>query len=375
MIILLVIVDVVDNVTMFRKIIICVTNDLSTDQRVHKVALTLVNKADFEVILVGRKLKTSPELDRIYAIHRFRLWINSGPLFYLFYNIRLLFYLLFNSFNVLLSNDLDTLPACKIAAKIKNRQVVFDSHELFTEVPELVNRPQVKKVWECIEKAFVKGLKHCYTVCEPIANIYKQQYGVDMQVVRNVPHKQAVLNEEKFEMPTIIYQGALNVGRGIELMIHVMQHLPDFELIICGKGDLEKKLRTLVADNKIANVQFKGHQSFAALAKITSQSHIGLSWEENIGKNYYYALPNKLFDYIQARIPVLVSNLPTMRQIVDQYGVGEVLLNKEAEEIASQIRTIYANRHTFAEALNRAANELCWENEEHVLLEIFNQTV
>lgn len=358
-----------------KKVIICVTNDLSTDQRVHKVAQSLMAKGGYEVVLVGRRLKSSPDIDRDYATERFRVWINKGPFFYLFYNIRLFIYLIFSNFQIVLSNDLDTLPACKTAAKLKKKKLVYDSHELFTEVPELVARPKIKAIWERIEKKFISNIQWSYTVCEPIADIYKSKYHINMQVIRNLPLKQSQPEIDKFDTPTLIYQGALNMGRGLELMIDVMSYLPDFQLVICGTGYLLKTLQDLCIEKKLTNVNFTGHLDFTALQQMTSQAHIGLSWEENIGKNYYFALPNKLFDYIQARIPVLISDLPAMRQIVDGYNVGKVLSDRNPEKIALQIRAIYTNRHTFAEALEEASHELCWEKEERKLLEIFNQIV
>ncbi len=134
-----------------KRIIVSVTNDLTTDQRVAKVCDTLT-KMGFSVLLIGRKLKNSENINRNYKIVRFRLLFNKGFLFYAEYNLRLFFKLLFLKKDVLLSNDLDTLLPNYLIHKIFKTKLVYDSHELFTEVPELTNRPFVQKFWLTIEK-------------------------------------------------------------------------------------------------------------------------------------------------------------------------------------------------------------------------------
>src|SRR5690554_2991253 len=128
-----------------KKIIVSVTNDLYTDQRVHKVCMFLYENG-YEVLLVGRKLKNSePITDRPYSIKRFKLVFNAGALFYSNYNLRLFWFLLFTRFDVLLSNDLDTLLANYCAHRLKSKsRLVYDTHELFTEVPELTARQKVR---------------------------------------------------------------------------------------------------------------------------------------------------------------------------------------------------------------------------------------
>ncbi len=354
-----------------ERIIICVTNDLSTDQRVHKTALTLKERLGKEVWVVGRKRRHSPDLNRAYKTIRFRLPVNKGPFFYALYNLRLFIFLLVHRADKILSNDLDTLPASRLAAGIKGTRLIYDSHELFTEVPELINRPRVKQIWNWLEKISVKKVDRFYTVCEPIAEIYAKKYDKQVDVVRNVPLYRENPLIEKFEKPTLIYQGVLNIGRGIDLMIETMDYLPQFQLIICGSGDVEMDLKRKASQSKYKNIIFKGQIDFDSMQNLTPGAHIGLSWEENMGLNYYYALPNKVFDYIQARIPVLVANLPGMKSIVSQYEVGAVLEERQPEKIANQIVRIFEKRHTFDAALEKAAVDLNWNKEAQKLIDIF----
>ena len=112
-----------------------------------------------------------------------------GFLFYKFFNIRLFFYLLLHKADLLVSNDLDTLLPNFLISKIKNLPLVYDSHEYFTGVPEIQNRPFVKWVWKSLEKSIFQRLKYVITVSEPIASLYENLYSVKPVVIRNLAKK------------------------------------------------------------------------------------------------------------------------------------------------------------------------------------------
>ena len=361
-----------------KKIIVSVTSDLVSDSRVHKICNTLQNMG-FEVLLVGRKLPKSLSVEsRQYAVRRFDLPIIKGPQFYALFNIRLFLFLLFSKSDILLSNDLDTLPANFIVSKIKNKPLVYDSHEYFTEVPELINRPRVKKVWEWIEKKMVPKIKYAITVCDSIANIYFEKYSTHFKVVRNIPVSAKTVSIEKIEKSEkiILYQGAVNIGRGLEQAILAMHFIENAILIIAGDGDIKTDLEKLVAKENLQNkVDFKGRLPLDELIKLTPQAHLGLSIEEDLGLNYRYALPNKLFDYIHAQVPVLITNLPEMAAIINQYRIGEITESLEPKFLSEKIVDALENeekRKIWFENLKVAARELTWENEEKVIHEIFS---
>lgn len=356
------------------KILVSVINDLVTDQRVNRICNSLHN-AGYDVKLIGRKLKKSQDVNRNYQTKRLKLIFTRGFLFYAFYNVRLFFYMLFQKADIYLSNDLDTLPANYLLSRLKRKTLVFDSHEYFPEVPELIDRKRVQNFWLKIEEAIIPKLKHCYTVSPSIAELYKEKYGVDFDVVRNLPVKQTFDSFEKFDQKTIIYQGALNVSRGIELLIDAMKYMPDYKLIIAGEGDITRSLKQKVQDSNLdKQIEFLGRIPLEELREITRKAHIGLSLEEDRGLNYRFALPNKLFDYIQAQIPVIVSDLPEMKKIVQDYKVGKVLDERNAEKLAGLIQSCvneYETTDKFKSQLKLAAEELCWEKEEGKLLNIF----
>ncbi|GAB4286810.1 MAG: hypothetical protein Kow0068_12460 [Marinilabiliales bacterium] len=352
-----------------EKVIISVINDLATDQRVHRVALTLHNEG-YDVLLVGRKLKNSPEVNRVYKIKRFKLLFNKGPLFYACYNLRLFIFLLFAKCDILISNDLDTLPANYCISKIRKKKLIYDSHEYFTEVPELINRPGTKKIWQKIERKILPKIKYSYTVCESLAEIYNEKYGINMKVIRNVPFYKEKIEKQDNPVKIIIYQGALNINRGLEEMISAMQFIDNAVFQIIGDGDIREKLIQLVKEKNLTDkVKFLGRKKLEELHKYTANADLGISLEQKAGLNYYYSLPNKIFDNIQARIPVLCSDFPEMNKIVSKYNIGKTISDYSPVAISKKVKEILNTKYD-NELFEKAAKELCWENEKTVLLEI-----
>lgn len=361
-----------------KKIIVSVTNDLSTDQRVDKICNTLLD-LNFDVLLLGRILPQSESIERVYKTKRFKLWFNKGVLFYANYNIRLFFFLLFNKPDVFWSNDLDTLWANYIVSRWKNKQLIFDSHEYFTEVPELLDRPKVQRFWKRIERNILPKLKHVLTVSPSIADLYKKEYNIDVKLLRNVP----LLKQNPIEVETIktngkkiiIYQGAINVNRGIEHMVEAMKYIDNAILYILGKGDISEQIKSLIIKlNLTEKVKMLGEIPLGKLHEYTIQANLGLSLEEDKGLSYRFALPNKLFDYIHAGLPVLISNLPEMKNLVNQYQLGDTIERHEAKHIAEKISAMLNNETQmgiWSENAKKATLELNWEKEKHVIAGLF----
>jgi glycosyltransferase involved in cell wall biosynthesis len=175
----------------------------------------------------------------------------------------------------------------------------------------------------------------------------------------------------------VLYQGALNIGRGLEQVILAMKYVKNARLVIAGDGNIRKLLEALVQTENLQNkVTFKGRLSIEELKILTPTADLGLSIEEDLGLNYRFALPNKLFDYIQAQVPVLVTNLPEMAAIVHRYKVGEITDSLEPEMLAEKISDCLENaekRKVWLQNLPNAASELTWGNEENVIREIFEK--
>jgi glycosyltransferase involved in cell wall biosynthesis len=368
-----------------KNAIVAVTNDLTTDQRVHRSCTTLTGMG-YSVVLVGRRLRDSLTLaPREYATERMRLVFDKGPLFYAEYNIRLFFYLLLKKAALIVTNDTDTLPAGFLASMIRRIPLLHDCHEYFRGVPELVGRPRVASAWKFLEDLIFPRLKYVIAVNGSVADLYSSEYHVLIRVVRNVPFRKETADRSKklalgipASKKVIFYQGAVNVDRGLEEAILSMRYVRhDAILVIAGTGDIILKLKSLVAKEKLeGRVLFTGQIPFQELHHYTSIADIGLSVEKNVGVNYQNCLPNKFLDYIQARVPVLVTPFPEMKQIVEHYRIGEFIHSHDPSHLAERLDAMLGNEARMAEYranLEKAAGELCWENEASVLTDLVKQ--
>jgi len=361
-----------------NRIIISVTNDLATDQRVIKTC-DCFNELGYEILLIGRKLKNSPELKFSFKTIRFKLLFNSGFLFYAEYNLRLFFKLLFSKKNLLYANDLDTLLPNYLISRLTHSKLIYDSHEYFTEVPELITRPRIRAFWLKIESHIFPKLKNAITVNYKIAEIYKCKYKVPITVIRNIPKPYTVKKTDSFsvldkEHKFIIYQGSLNLGRGLELMIDSMLYLKDYKLLIVGDGDISGKLKNQAERLHLQDqVVFLGRILPNKLKIITRQAELGLSLEEDLGLNYRYCLPNKVFDYIYAGIPILVSDLPILKELLAENKIGTCLMNRNPEILAAQIEKMILNKQEFSNGIEKAKAKYNWSNEQKTLVNFINE--
>ena len=290
---------------------VLVSNDLVFDQRVRKVCGTLVDMG-FELTLIGRKLPDSAPLERPYDTRRFRLPFTGGALFYASLNIRLFFYLLGARTDVILANDLDTLPAAWLVANLRGKQVVYDSHEYFTEAAGLTGRNFQKKCWLAIERRIFPKLTRVFTVNETIAKAYRDNYGVDVRVLRNVPPRRTDLptaTRAELGLPEtghlVILQGAFWILIGVHgEAAQAITKVPDAHLLLIGAGqEWDQVQEWLKGEGKGANIIQLPRLPFEEL-QVHCLGKIWVSHSTNpTTSNYRYSLPNKLFDYIQMRTP------------------------------------------------------------------------
>lgn len=360
-----------------EKIVFSVINDYSGDRRIQRIAGYL-SEMGADVSIICRRLPDSlPVTDFPYPVYRMRLFFKTGKFFYIEFTLRLFLKLLFFRADTLVSNDLDTLLPNFVVSKIRRKKLVYDSHEYYTESPEIIHRPFIQKIWLKVEQWILPKLKQVYTVNESIAKIYSGLYHIPVKVVRNLPLRRDAppYNYElKRKENILIYQGALNLGRGIELMIEAMDYLPDYQLWIVGKGDIETKLKAMGEGKK--NIRFWGFQKPADLLSFTEKALLGLSLEEDMGLNYRYASPNKIVDYIQSGVPCLCSDLPEMSALVLQHKTGNILsfAERNPESLALKIKNLTENEplyRTLYQNCAEAAESLCWEKEKPRLNPIF----
>lgn len=367
-----------------KKIICTVTNDLTYDQRMQRICTSL-QKNKFDVQLIGRAVSTSKPLSNmVFSQYRLNCFFNKGVLFYAEFNLRLLLFLLFTSFDIVCGCDLDTLPAAFVAAKLKRKKVVYDAHEYFPESPELIGKPFKQSVWLLIEKWIVPNVDAVYTVTNSIAQLFNKKYNVNAKLVRNFPFKnnpksyeQKAAKNIEASTPILLYQGAVNVGRGINEMLLAMLKIDNAVFYIAGDGDeynaIQSNIQQLQLENK---VKLLGKKTPEALKLITKQAYIGINLLENRGLSYYYSLGNKTFDYIQAGIPQVLIGFPEYIALNQQYEIGIVVKELTIEHVIQAIQQLLQNKELYKRLQNncqKVRNELCWEKEEKYLLEIYNR--
>lgn len=353
-----------------KKIFVAVTNDISTDYRVHKICNYLISRG-FEVDVYGRILPNTIAVKRDYKIIRKKHFFNNEAWFYAEFNLRLFFHLLFRKYNYILANDLDTLPACFFVSNLKNTELVYDSHELFSEGPELQGRKFVQGFWRKLEDFFLPRIKKSYTVSHSIAEFYDTKYQNKMGLIRNIPLKQEVLEVDEVCFPTknktILYQGVLNPGRGLKPMIKALHFIDNLDLIIIGYGKVEEELKDFVVEEKmIHRVHFLGRISRDKLFNYTKKATLGMVLEEPLGLSFQYSLPNKLFDYIHAEIPIIAGNLPEIARIIQTYKVGVLVDDYAPKSIAKTINMLLKDTVLLSQIKGHQQNAkevLCWENE------------
>ena len=359
-----------------KSIAICSTSDISTDYRLHKMALTL-SKAGYKPYFIARKRKNYKNKSESFPVKIMGLFFEKGSLFYLEFTIRLFFKLISKPPDIIFSVDLDSLPAARLSKVFSGRPLIFDSHEYFPEVPELQHRPAIKKIWQLLEKWSIPGVDFGITVCEPIADIYNEKYNKTFRIIKNLPLAPKTKDTSltgKNEKFTLIYQGAVNIGRGLKETIECLSYLKDVNLIIVGDGDIFGDIKELIEHHNLSHrVMLTGRIPFQEIKEYTKKADLGLCIMENIGLNYYYSLPNRIFDYIQHGVPVLAVDFPEIKKVVEGYDVGlcvSSLEPKKLAEVITQIREKKEKLRQWKANTSKASTELVWEKEEYNLIDI-----
>lgn len=357
--------------------VISVTNEIAYDQRMLKTAQTLVSNG-LVVSIVGRMKRSSSSSELInlpFNTHRFNLIFSKGKFFYLEYNLRLFFYLLFHSADIYCAVDLDTIVPNYLISKLKSKPLICDAHEYFTEVPELQGREFEKSIWKYLERRILPHCDKIYTVSHGISEIFQEEYGKKVEVICNFPRKQTKSNDVIKEN-VIIYQGDLNEGRGLEMAIRAMDKLPDWKLWIVGDGYHRKILESILNQIQFKDrVFFWGKKTPVELRDLTSKAKFGINLLENKGLNYYYSLANKYFDFIQVGVIPISMNFPEYRRIQEQYNCSVLIDRLEESEYLSALQSVISDEINYSDLLKNcdiAGSFLTWENQEEKLCSIYN---
>jgi glycosyltransferase involved in cell wall biosynthesis len=339
----------------------------------HRICTTLAQNG-YRVTLVGFGLPDSLPLKKeAFRQKRIRCRFLKGKRFYAEYNIRLFFYLLFRKMDAVCAIDLDTILPCLNISRLKGIPRIYDAHELFTELKEVISRPSIHRKWLRIEKHTVPKFRLGYTVSEGIAEEFRKRYGVEYSVIRNMPrlrHPAPGVSNRHF----ILYQGAVNEARAFEYLVPAMQKV-NSKLVVCGDGNFMPQLKALIREYGLEDkIELKGKVSPDALWEVSLQASIGIAVAENQGLNQFLALPNKFFDYIHAGLPQVTMNFPEYQKINRRFEVALLIDDLAPERIALAINNLLQDDVLYSKLQAnclRARQELNWEEEEKKLVAFY----
>ena len=336
---------------------------------------TSLAKAGYDITLIGRRMSnTVPLRQQSYKQKRLNCWFEKGKLFYAEYNTRLFFFLLFKKMDAICAIDMDTILPCYYLSKIKGIKRICDAHEYFSQQKEIISRPAVYKIWHWIEKRYLPKFPDGYTVGHCISAEFKKLYGVNYEVIRNIPLMKENSNNSFAKEKIVLYQGAVNEARGFEWLIPAMKNM-DAVLHIYGDGNFMEQANVLIQTNNLRDKVFmKGKLLPDALEEITKQAYIGINLVEHKGLNQYYSLANKFFDLVQNGIPQVTMNFPEYKNINDKFKVALLIDDLNISNIEKNINLLLKNESLYKELQQNclaAAKVLNWQQEEIRLLAFY----
>jgi len=336
---------------------------------------TSLATSGFEILLLGFNKKNSKPLgQKKFKQHRLGLLFQKGPLFFIETNIRLFFYLLFHKADILVADDLDTALPVLFASVIRRTIRVFDAHELFCEMHDIISRPRIYKLWKAIERFCQPRFPLGYTENEGYAAAYHKMYGVHYFIIMNSPYLKEAPPLTPKDEHSLIYQGVIEKGRGFEGLVPAMQKV-NAHVTICGSGGFLPEVKKEVHERKLTDkFDFKGFVLPEQLSQYTRQAYVGLNLNDNLGASFYLSLSNRFFDYMHAGIPQLTMNYPENKKINDVFEIGILIDDLHPDTIARGLNTLLTDKALYARLQQNClqAREIYnWNTEEKKLIHFY----
>ena len=366
-----------------RKILFCTLSSIDNDSRVLKEISTLT-KNGYQIVSLSVNTKSNFNFLNKVVHHRpGRIFgIPGFSLIGLYFNY-FRFVLRQKGIYIIHCNDLNTLPA-GVFAKMFNRKLklVYDSHEY-----AINDTPYESKIsiWlkYFIERILIQFADKVITVSNSIANEYKRLYNIPKpSLILNCPRyheqqKKDIFRNEfniRSDQNIFLYQGALSRGRGIEIMVQVFETFKsdDNVLIFMGYGPLETFIKNV--SKEYTNIYFHPAVSTDILLEYTSSADFGISTIKDSCLSYRYCLPNKLFEYFMAGIPVIVSNLYEMKSLVEKYQAGIVSGSNSVQGFTKAVEeSLNQDYLRMVENVKKTRKRFCWEEQEKKLIKIYKE--
>lgn len=361
---------------MKKKAVITFLGNALFDTRVMNLYSSLKER-DIDVTVVcfdyRRSGVTSDNKDfRIYSIPKG----GNSLFFYVKFALLLTANLTVKKYDYYFAEDIFTLPFSQLFAGLYNSKLIYDSRELYPFLAGLRKKSTNQKIISYLERRYIYKADNVMVTGEMDGEFLSEYYNLkNILLLRNLPKRvkktEPVNLRKDLNIPAkdllIVYQGVLLEGRGIEILIKAVKHFDDVHLIILGDGEFKSKFESLAIElNVEMRVHFLGMLTQDKLLNYTAAADLGAALIENLSKSYYFALPNKLFEYIMAEVPVVVSNLPQMKKVVEDYKVGFVMMEWEVEALVELLGKIKENKDQLRDMkrnASKASQKLNWERE------------
>lgn len=305
--------------------------------------------------------------------------------------------LLAHSARLFHASDLYTLEACADAARRQESLYSFDSRELYAHVAATRGRPWVRWWWSRLERRLLPGSACTFAVSDGIADYLERKYDIGRPVVvHNVPERSTeptdhsslvpaqtmpiVLDDRGIasHVPIVVHLGQMKKDRGCEQLILAMEHVSSAHLVFLGYGPIERDLKKLVASRRLSGkVHFLPPVGPREVRTALTGATIGVTMLEDTCLNHRYALPNKLFDYMSAGLPVLASNLDEVARVVRGHDLGRTADPQDPLDIAAAITGMVSHPDLPKWSKNSlaAAETFSWENASQPFMQEINRVL
>ncbi|WP_436887687.1 glycosyltransferase [Mammaliicoccus sciuri] len=284
------------------------------------------------------------------------------------------------------ANDLNTLPQAIVCSKLrlKPKPLIYDSHEVQSDRTGY-NPKTIKRIESFMLKFVNQMIVENHTRAKYNEDIYgfypktlynySEKYNIEEKPQINL-HKKISINEDE---KILLYQGGIQQGRGLELLIEAMDEIEEGHLLFIGGGKLTQTLKEQAEASKQADrIHFLDKVPFQELPSYTREAYLGFQVLQNICFNHYSASSNKLFEYMMAHVPVISCDFPEIKKVVEETNTGLVVDSHKASEIANAVNQLVKDtslRNQLSENTKQAKEIYNWNNEKSKLLEVYNQFV
>ncbi len=371
-----------------KRVASIVLNNFTSDSRVLKEGITL-SREGYQVVVVALHDPGLAEKEDVNGIkvHRIKLitrWLPKSTFWNAFKYLEWLLKICIKYWHcdVFHCHDLNALPVGWLCTLWRGKKkLVYDAHEYETE-RSYIQGKIYHGLAVFVEKHLIRRCHAVITVSDSIAKAYAERYGIRKPfLVMNCPPLQRVDRQNIFrqrfgleEDTTIfLYQGVLGRGRGVQAMIDAFNRLDsqDKAMVFMGYGPMEDLVKKAASEQPC--IFFQQAVPFSEMQQYTASADWGMVYIEDVSPSYYYSLPNKLFEFMMAGVPVIATPLPEIAGVVNTFGVGKVLPDFTSEALAEIVRSSGPRQHpSFEQGIEAVRKQFNWENQEEVLKECYH---